>query len=61
MDQKMKNQYTYVPFNDEDENSKDFLSETQGYNNSSKAKKGSAKKTKKRGGRKRSNAKNPEE
>ena len=57
----MKNQYTYVPFNDEDENSKDFLSETQGYNNSSKAKKGSAKKTKKRGGRKRSNAKNSEE
>ena len=61
MNQNMKNQYTYVPFNDEDENSKDFLRDTQGYNNSPKANKRSAKKKKKRGGRRKSDAKNSEE
>ena len=57
MDQKMKNQNTFVPFNDEDDFSKEFLKETQGYNSSPKAPEGRAEKTRKkrRGGRRKSN------
>ena len=64
MDQKMKNQNTFVPFNDEDEFSKDFLKETQGYNSSPKATEGSKNKgktrIKRRGGRRKSNVDNSE-
>ena len=53
----MNNQNTFVPFNDEDDFSKDFLKETQGYNSSPKAPEGRAEKTrtKRRGGRSKSN------
>ena len=62
MDQQMKNQNTFVPFNDEDEFSKDFFKETQGYNSSPKAPEGRAEKTrtKRRGGRGKSNVDNSE-
>ena len=62
MDQKMKNQNTFVPFNDEDEFSKDFLKETQGHNSPPKAPEGSMGKTrtKRRGGRRKSNIHNSE-
>ena len=62
MDQKMKNQNTFVPFNDEDEFSKDFLKETQGYNSPPKAPERRMKKTrtKRRGGRRKSNVDNSE-
>ena len=58
----MKNQNTFVPFNDEDEFSKDFLKETQGYNSPSKAPEGSMgmTRTNRRGGRRKSNSDNSE-
>ena len=53
----MKNQNTFVPFNDEDEFPKEFLKETQGYNTSPKASEGRTEKTrtKRRGARRKSN------
>ena len=53
----MKNQNTFVPFNDEDDFSKDFLKETQGYNSAQEASRGRTEKTrtKRRGARRKSN------
>ena len=53
----MKNQNTFVPFNDEYDFSKDFLKETQGYNSAQKASGGRKEKTrtKRRGARRKSN------
>ena len=53
----MNNQNKFVPFNDEDDFSKDFLEKTQGYNSPQKAPGGRTEKTrtKRRGGRRKSN------
>ena len=53
----MNNQNTFVPFNDEDDFSKDFFKETQGYNSAQEASGGRTEKTrtKRRGARRKSN------